>query len=60
MHDLCKANITFVIVWIFGFNLERKWKAAVSSPVRTLRNSAKELSSEELEKLTKVCSSHQQ
>ncbi|NXX77638.1 CNST protein, partial [Urocolius indicus] len=39
---------------------ERKWKTAVPSPVATLRNSAKELSGEELEKLTKVCSSHQQ
>nr|XP_009487069.1 PREDICTED: consortin [Pelecanus crispus] len=39
---------------------ERKWKTAVPSPVRTLRNSAEELSGEELEKLTRVCSSHQQ
>ncbi|NXF47231.1 CNST protein, partial [Oceanites oceanicus] len=39
---------------------ERKWKTAVPSPVIILRNSAKELSGEELEKLTRVCSSHQQ
>ncbi|NXH70995.1 CNST protein, partial [Hydrobates tethys] len=38
----------------------RKRKTAVPRPVTTLRNSAKELSSEELEKLTRVCSSHQQ
>ncbi|NXW58287.1 CNST protein, partial [Eurystomus gularis] len=38
---------------------ERKWKTAVPSPVTALRNSAKELSGEELEKLTRVCSSHQ-
>lgn len=42
------------------FYLERKWKTAVPGPVTTLRNSAKELSGEELEKLTRVCSSHQQ
>lgn len=57
---LSKFNFYSTLHKIFWFNLERKWKTAVSSPVRTLRNSAKELSSEELEKLTKVCSSHQQ
>lgn len=54
-HEQLLANLSSI-----QEQWERKWKAAVSSPVRTLRNSAKELSSEELEKLTKVCSSHQQ
>ncbi|XP_050566123.1 consortin isoform X8 [Cygnus atratus] len=54
-HEQLLANLSSI-----QEQWERKWKTAVSSPVRTLRNSAKELSSEELEKLTKVCSSHQQ
>ncbi|XP_072188588.1 consortin isoform X2 [Excalfactoria chinensis] len=54
-HEQLLANLSSI-----QEQWERKWRTAVSSPVRTLRNSAKELSSEELEKLTKVCSSHQQ
>ncbi|NXI65881.1 CNST protein, partial [Anseranas semipalmata] len=54
-HEQLLANLSSI-----QEQWERKWKTAVSSPVRTLRNSAKELSSEELEKLTKVCSSHQE
>ncbi|NXC51168.1 CNST protein, partial [Penelope pileata] len=54
-HEQLLANLSSI-----QEQWERKWKTAVSSPVRTLKNSAKELSSEELEKLTKVCSSHQQ
>ncbi|XP_013057599.1 consortin [Anser cygnoides] len=54
-HEQLLANLSSI-----QEQWERKWKTAVSSPVRTLRNAAKELSSEELEKLTKVCSSHQQ
>ncbi|XP_065585681.1 consortin [Cyrtonyx montezumae] len=54
-HEQLLANLSSI-----QEQWERKWKAAVSQPVRTLRNSAKELSSEELEKLTKVCSSHRQ
>ncbi|NXP50589.1 CNST protein, partial [Heliornis fulica] len=54
-HEQLLANLSSI-----QEQWERKWKAAVPSPVTTLRNSAKELSGEELEKLTKVCSSHQQ
>ncbi|NXI55708.1 CNST protein, partial [Chloroceryle aenea] len=54
-HEQLLANLSSIQeLW------ERKWKAAVPSPVTTLRNSTKELSGEELEKLTRVCSSHQQ
>ncbi|NXE10429.1 CNST protein, partial [Lophotis ruficrista] len=54
-HEQLLANLSSI-----QEQWERKWKTAVSSPVTALRNSAKELSGEELEKLTRVCSSHQQ
>ncbi|NWR73838.1 CNST protein, partial [Centropus unirufus] len=54
-HEQLLANLSSI-----QEQWERKWKAAVPSPVTPLRNSAKELSGEELEKLTRVCSSHQQ
>ncbi|XP_074024760.1 consortin [Numenius arquata] len=54
-HEQLLANLSSI-----QEQWERKWKTAVHSPVTTLRNSAKELSGEELEKLTRVCSSHQQ
>ncbi|NWW46495.1 CNST protein, partial [Pedionomus torquatus] len=54
-HEQLLANLSSI-----QEQWERKWKTAVASPVATLRNSAKELSGEELEKLTRVCSSHQQ
>ncbi|KAF1642037.1 Consortin, partial [Eudyptes chrysocome] len=54
-HEQLLANLSSI-----QEQWERKWKTAVPSPVTTLRNSAKELSSEDLEKLTRVCSSHQQ
>ncbi|NWH77283.1 CNST protein, partial [Piaya cayana] len=54
-HEQLLANLSSI-----QEQWERKWKTAVPSPVTTLRNSAKELSGEELEKLTQVCSSHQQ
>ncbi|XP_061847072.1 consortin isoform X1 [Colius striatus] len=54
-HEQLLANLSSI-----QEQWERKWKTAVPSPVATLRNSVKELSVEELEKLTKVCSSHQQ
>ncbi|NXG57109.1 CNST protein, partial [Hemiprocne comata] len=54
-HEQLLANLSSI-----QEQWERKWKAAVPSSVTTLRNSAKELSGEELEKLTRVCSSHQQ
>ncbi|XP_069708525.1 consortin [Phaenicophaeus curvirostris] len=54
-HEQLLANLSSI-----QDQWERKWKTAVPSPVTTLRNSAKELSGEELEKLTRVCSSHQQ
>ncbi|NXK22146.1 CNST protein, partial [Arenaria interpres] len=54
-HEQLLANLSSI-----QEQWERKWKTAVRSPVTTLRNSAKELSGEELEKLTRVCSSHQQ
>ncbi|NXG27375.1 CNST protein, partial [Dromaius novaehollandiae] len=54
-HEQLLANLSSI-----QEQWERKWKATVSSPVTAVRNSAKELNNEELEKLTKVCSSHQQ
>ncbi|RLV85408.1 hypothetical protein DV515_00015997 [Chloebia gouldiae] len=54
-HEQLLANLSSI-----QEQWERKWKTAVPSPVRTLRNSDKELSGQELEKLTRVCSSHQQ
>ncbi|NXO52390.1 CNST protein, partial [Aramus guarauna] len=54
-HEQLLANLSSI-----QEQWERKWKTAVPSPVTPLRNSAKELSGEELEKLTRVCSSHQQ
>ncbi|KFV49942.1 Consortin, partial [Tyto alba] len=54
-HEQLLANLSSI-----QEQWERKWKTAVPSPVTTPRNSAKELSGEELEKLTRVCSSHQQ
>ncbi|KAM9608483.1 consortin isoform 1-T8 [Morphnus guianensis] len=54
-HEQLLANLSSI-----QEQWERKWKTAVPSAVTTLRNSAKELSGEELEKLTRVCSSHQQ
>ncbi|NXP05441.1 CNST protein, partial [Thinocorus orbignyianus] len=54
-HEQLLANLSSI-----QEQWERKWKTAVPCPVATLRNSAKELSGEELEKLTRVCSSHQQ
>ncbi|KAM6280146.1 consortin [Porphyrio hochstetteri] len=54
-HEQLLANLSSI-----QEQWERKWKTAVPNPVTTLRNSAKELSGEELEKLTRVCSSHQQ
>lgn len=54
-HEQLLANLSSI-----QEQWERKWKTAVPSPVTTVRNSAKELSGEELEKLTRVCSSHQQ
>ncbi|NXQ51858.1 CNST protein, partial [Anthoscopus minutus] len=54
-HEQLLANLSSI-----QEQWERKWKTAVLSPVTTLRNSDKELSGQELEKLTRVCSSHQQ
>ncbi|XP_033368487.1 consortin isoform X2 [Parus major] len=54
-HEQLLANLSSI-----QEQWERKWKTAVASPVTTQRNSDKELSSQELEKLTRVCSSHQQ
>ncbi|XP_071431189.1 consortin isoform X3 [Pithys albifrons albifrons] len=54
-HERLLANLSSI-----QEQWERKWKTAVASPVTTLRNSAKELSDQELEKLTRVCSSHLQ
>ncbi|KAM9561934.1 consortin isoform 2-T6 [Guaruba guarouba] len=54
-HEQLLANLSSI-----QEQWERKWKTAVPSPVTTPRNSAKDLSGEELEKLTRVCSSHQQ
>ncbi|NXA58867.1 CNST protein, partial [Mohoua ochrocephala] len=54
-HEQLLANLSSI-----QEQWERKWKTAVPSPVTTLSNSDKELSGQELEKLTRVCSSHQQ
>ncbi|XP_068011832.1 consortin [Melanerpes formicivorus] len=54
-HEQLLANLSSI-----QEQWERKWKTAVPSPVTTVKNSAKELSGEELEKLSIVCSSHQQ
>ncbi|NWX91103.1 CNST protein, partial [Nothoprocta pentlandii] len=54
-HEQLLANLSSI-----QEQWERKWKATVPGPVTAVRNSAKELSNEELEKLTRVCSSHQQ
>ncbi|NWH88260.1 CNST protein, partial [Aegithalos caudatus] len=54
-HEQLLANLSSI-----QEQWERKWRTAVPSPVTTLRNSDKELSGQELEKLTRVCSSHQQ
>ncbi|NXL75298.1 CNST protein, partial [Leptocoma aspasia] len=54
-HEQLLANLSSI-----QEQWERKWKTAVPSTVTTLRNSDKELSGQELEKLTRVCSSHQQ
>ncbi|NXO93246.1 CNST protein, partial [Certhia brachydactyla] len=54
-HEQLLANLSSI-----QEQWERKWKTAVPSPVTTLRNSDKELSGQELERLTRVCSSHQQ
>ncbi|NXA15754.1 CNST protein, partial [Sapayoa aenigma] len=54
-HERLLANLSSI-----QEQWERKWKTTVPSPVTTLRNSAKELSGQELEKLTRVCSSHLQ
>ncbi|KFU94880.1 Consortin, partial [Chaetura pelagica] len=54
-HEQLLANLSSI-----QEQWERKWKTAVPSSITTLRNSSKELSGEELEKLTRVCSSHQQ
>ncbi|NXQ16953.1 CNST protein, partial [Peucedramus taeniatus] len=54
-HEQLLANLSSI-----QEQWERKWKTAVPSPVTALRNSDKELSGQELEKLTRVCSSHQQ
>ncbi|NXE60509.1 CNST protein, partial [Calcarius ornatus] len=54
-HEQLLANLSSI-----QEQWERKWKTAVPSPGTTLRNSDKELSGQELEKLTRVCSSHQQ
>ncbi|NWS10690.1 CNST protein, partial [Pachyramphus minor] len=47
-HERLLANLSSI-----QEQWERKWKTAVPSPVTTLRNSAKELSGQELEKLTR-------
>ncbi|NXO05701.1 CNST protein, partial [Oriolus oriolus] len=54
-HEQLLANLSSI-----QEQWERKWKTAVPSPVTALRNSDKELSGQELENLTRVCSSHQQ
>ncbi|NXY14975.1 CNST protein, partial [Atrichornis clamosus] len=54
-HEQLLANLSSI-----QEQWERKWKTAIPSPVTTLKNSGKELSGQELEKLTRVCSSHQQ
>ncbi|NWI86042.1 CNST protein, partial [Pitta sordida] len=54
-HERLLANLSSI-----QEQWERKWRTTVPSPVATLRNSAKELSGQELENLTRVCSSHLQ
>ncbi|NWS92128.1 CNST protein, partial [Toxostoma redivivum] len=54
-HEQLLANLSSI-----QEQWERKWKTAVPRPVTAPRNSDKELSGQELEKLTRVCSSHQQ
>ncbi|NWT30453.1 CNST protein, partial [Cardinalis cardinalis] len=54
-HEQLLANLSSI-----QEQWERKWKTSVPSPVTALRNSDKELSGQELENLTRVCSSHQQ
>ncbi|NXR27889.1 CNST protein, partial [Cinclus mexicanus] len=54
-HEQLLANLSSI-----QEQWERKWKTAVPSPITTPRNLDKELSGQELEKLTRVCSSHQQ
>ncbi|NWV70410.1 CNST protein, partial [Malurus elegans] len=54
-HEQLLANLSSI-----QEQWERKWKTAVPSTVTTVRTSDKELSGQELEKLTRVCSSHQQ
>ncbi|NWQ70332.1 CNST protein, partial [Neopipo cinnamomea] len=54
-HERLLANLSSI-----QEQWERKWKTAVPNPVITLSNSAKELSGQELEKLTRVCSLHLQ
>ncbi|NXQ26517.1 CNST protein, partial [Alaudala cheleensis] len=54
-HEQLLANLSSI-----QEQWERKWRTAVPSPVTKLRNADKELSGQELEKLTRVCSSHQQ
>ncbi|KAM7061900.1 consortin isoform 2-T2 [Acridotheres tristis] len=54
-HEQLLANLSSI-----QEQWERKWKTAVPSPVTAPRNSDKELSGQELEKLIRVCSSHQQ
>ncbi|KAM9273230.1 consortin isoform 1-T4 [Cariama cristata] len=54
-HEQLLANLSSI-----QEQWERKWKTAVPSPGTTMRNSPKELSGDELEKLARVCSSHQQ
>ncbi|NXB52794.1 CNST protein, partial [Leucopsar rothschildi] len=54
-HEQLLANLSSI-----QEQWERRWKTAVPSPVTAPRNSDKELSGQELEKLIRVCSSHQQ
>ncbi|XP_019405302.1 PREDICTED: consortin [Crocodylus porosus] len=54
-HEQLLANLSFI-----QEQWEMKWKTAVPRTVTTLRNSAKGLSNEELEKLAKLCTSHQE
>ncbi|NWY66810.1 CNST protein, partial [Erithacus rubecula] len=54
-HEQLLANLSSI-----QEQWERKWKTAAPSPVTAPRNSDKELSGQELEELTRVCSSHQQ
>ncbi|NXH60947.1 CNST protein, partial [Rhabdornis inornatus] len=54
-HEQLLANLSSI-----QEQWERKWKTAVPSQVTAPSTSDKELSGQELEKLTRVCSSHQQ